>query len=42
MERDLPDASAVAVSDGRIVAVGTVDEVISALGDAPFEFDDRL
>ncbi len=37
-----PIAQAVAVRDERIVAVGSVDEVVAALGDQPYEVDDSL
>ncbi len=39
MEPDRPVASAVAIASGRIVALGSLDEVRAALGDRPFELD---
>ncbi len=42
MERKPPTATAVAVADKRIVAVGTMREVKSALGDRPFTVDDTF
>ncbi|MGH0035297.1 MAG: amidohydrolase [Myxococcota bacterium] len=42
METDRPTATAVAVRDGRIVAVGSLAEVTSGLGDAPFQVDERF
>jgi predicted amidohydrolase YtcJ len=39
MEPDRPEAAAVAIASGRIVAVGSMDEVRAALGDRPFELD---
>jgi predicted amidohydrolase YtcJ len=42
MEPEPPTATAVAVEDGRIVAVGSLGEVRAALGDRAFEVDDRL
>ncbi len=37
-----PDASAVAIRDGRIVAVGSLDEVRSALADVEHDVDTRF
>ena len=42
MEPERPRATAVAVDDGRIAAVGSLDEVRAALGDRPFELDERF
>jgi predicted amidohydrolase YtcJ len=46
MERSFPEVSAVAVRDGRIVAVGSLESVIAVLGDSPYvvdrRFDDRV
>lgn len=42
MERGCPVAEAVAVLDGRIVAVGSMSSVIDELGDASFVIDERL
>ncbi|WP_201292750.1 amidohydrolase [Cellulomonas citrea] len=42
MEPSFPTAEAVAVRDGRIVAVGSLAQVRSALGDEPFELDETL
>ena len=44
MEPERPRATAVAVEDGRIAAVGSLDEVRAALGDQdrPFELDERF
>jgi predicted amidohydrolase YtcJ len=42
MDGDQPEAQAVAVRDGRILAVGTLDEVTAALAGQPFVIDDRL
>ena len=39
MEADRPEAEAVAIASGRIVAVGTLEEVETALGDRPFALD---
>ena len=41
MDPDRPRATAVAVRDGRIVAVGEVDEVVADLG-ADWVLDDTL
>jgi predicted amidohydrolase YtcJ len=35
-----PTATAVAVEEGRIAAVGSLDEVMAALGDRPYSIDD--
>ncbi len=42
MEPDRPTATAVAVEDGRIVAVGSRGEVRAALGERAFEVDERF
>ncbi|MFK7917574.1 MAG: amidohydrolase [Ilumatobacter sp.] len=42
MNERCPTADAVAVRDDRIVAVGSLDEVIAALGDAAYEVDESL
>ena len=42
MEPDRPLATTVAFASGRIVAVGSLDEVRAALGDRPFESDDSF
>ena len=42
MEPDPPAATAVAIEDGRIVAVGSLEEVRAALGDLPYALDERL
>jgi predicted amidohydrolase YtcJ len=42
MEPDPPTATAVAVRDGRILAVGSLGEVRAALGDRSFEIDERF
>ena len=42
MEPGFPTAEAVAVRGDRILAVGSFDAVVAALGDAPFEVDDTL
>ncbi len=42
IESDRPEATAVAIAAGRIVAVGSLDEVREALGDRPFELDDSF
>ena len=39
MEPGFPTAEAVAVRGDRILAVGSFDAVVAALGDAPFEVD---
>jgi predicted amidohydrolase YtcJ len=39
MDKARPDARAVAVRDGRIAAVGSLDDVKAALGNAPFTVD---
>jgi predicted amidohydrolase YtcJ len=39
MEPDRPEATAVAVVSGRIVALGSLDEVRATLGARPFELD---
>jgi predicted amidohydrolase YtcJ len=39
MEEDRPEAEAVAVASGRIVAVGSLADVRAALADRPFEID---
>jgi len=40
MEPGFPTAEAVAVREGRILAVGSLATVTSALGDEPFEVDE--
>jgi len=40
MDAERPRATAVAVRDKRIVAVGTVDEVTATVGDEPFTIDE--
>jgi predicted amidohydrolase YtcJ len=42
MERATPEATAVAVSRGRIVSVGSIDEVVASLGDVPYELDETF
>jgi predicted amidohydrolase YtcJ len=42
LETDRPVATAVAVASGRIVAVGTLAQVTSELGERPFEIDDTF
>ncbi|MEN8159473.1 MAG: amidohydrolase [Myxococcota bacterium] len=42
LEPDAPVASAVAVTSGRVVAVGTLDAVRTALGDRPFVLDETF
>ena len=42
MEPGFPTAQAVAVRGDRIVAVGSFETVVAALGDVPFEVDDTL
>ncbi len=42
MELGFPTAEAVAVRDGRILAVGSLDTVTAALGDEPFDLDETL
>ena len=42
MDPTRPSAEAVAVSGGRIVAVGSLDEVRAMLADAVYEIDDRF
>lgn len=42
MEASNPDARAVAVSNGRIVAVGSLAEVKAALGTVPFRLDETF
>ena len=42
MNPDQPRADAVAVSDGRIVAVGSLDDVIASLGERPHTVDDTF
>ncbi len=42
MSDRITDADAVAVREDRIVAVGTRDDVIAALGSEPYEIDDSL
>ncbi len=42
MERSNPEATAVAVAGKRIVAVGSCEEVIAALGDRRFTIDDTF
>lgn len=42
MEQDRPDATAVAVAGGRILAVGNLDEVAATLGDRPYQVDRRF
>lgn len=37
-----PSAQAVAVRDDRVVAVGSLDDVIAALGGEPYDIDDSL
>ncbi len=39
MDDLVPAATAVAVNDGRIIAVGALDDVITAMGGEPFEID---
>ena len=39
MESDRPEATAVAIASGRIVALGSLDDVRAALADRPFELD---
>ncbi len=39
MNPDRPEATAVAIASGRIVAVGSLDDVRAALEDRPFELD---
>lgn len=41
MEERAPRVHAVAVADSTIAAVGTLDEVKAALGDQPYQIDDR-
>ncbi len=42
MDPTRPRADSVAVADGRIVAVGSVTEVLAEIGDVRHEFDDRF
>jgi predicted amidohydrolase YtcJ len=42
MEPANPEAKAVAVAGGRIIAVGSLDDVRKALADRPFSLDDRF
>ncbi len=42
MEPGFPTADAVAVRGDRILAVGSFDTVVTALGDVPYEVDDTL
>jgi predicted amidohydrolase YtcJ len=42
MERSNPEATAVAVADKRILAVGTLDEVRASLGDMKFTVNDTF
>ena len=42
MEPGFPTADAVAVRGGRILAVGSFDTVVAALGDEPYTLDDTL
>lgn len=42
LEPEPPTASAVAIEDGRIVAVGSLDEVRAAVGERRFEIDPRF
>jgi predicted amidohydrolase YtcJ len=42
LERAAPEATAVAVAGGRIVAVGSLEEVRAALGERPHEIDGRF
>jgi len=42
MEPDRPEATAVAVRDGRIVALGSLEEVKAAVDDGEFEIDGRF
>jgi len=42
MEKFMPEAAAVAVADGRIFAVGSLDEVRQKLGKTKFTVDDSL
>jgi predicted amidohydrolase YtcJ len=42
MERESPEAEAIAVVGKRIVALGTLAEVRAALGDTPHAIDERL
>jgi len=39
MDPDRPEATAVAIASGRIVALGSLDDVRAALADRPFELD---
>jgi predicted amidohydrolase YtcJ len=39
MEPERPEAAAIAVASGRIVALGSLSEVRSTLGDRPYELD---
>jgi len=39
MDPDRPVAEAVAIEDGRIIAIGTLDEVRASLGDREYEVD---
>lgn len=42
MDPSVPTAQAVAVRNGRILSVGSVDAVIAALGDEPYALDETL
>ena len=42
LDDECPRATAVSVSDGRIVAVGTLDEVLASCADEPHVVDDSL
>ena len=42
LDPDRPGGSAVAVRDGRIVDVGSFDEVVARCGDEPYEIDTSL
>ncbi len=42
MEPDRPVATAVAIASGRILALGSLDEVRAALGDRSFDVDTRF
>lgn len=42
MDAARPRAAAIAVADGRIVAVGSLDDVVAALGETPYTVDDTF
>ena len=42
MEKFVPEATAIAVSDGRIFAVGSLDQVREKLGKAEYKLDERF